>query len=97
MALLSRDLLRRTHSRASIATKLLRMGSREKTINQQVFESDVMASTPAFLKTDATGIDCCSFVVRQKTTGVGGSNNFLGLLAIQKMSWNLNPQLSVSK
>ena len=68
----------------------------KKTINQQVFESDAMASTPASLKTNATGIDYYSFVVRQKTTGVGGANNFPGLLAIQKMSWNLTPALSVS-
>jgi hypothetical protein len=55
------------------------MGSREKTINQQVFESDVMASTPTFLKTDATGIDCYSFVVRQ--------NKDNGCRRKQQLSW----------
>ncbi len=65
----------------------------KKTINQQVFESDAMASMPASLKTNATGIDYYSFVVREKSLGLSG---LLQLISIQKMSWNLTPSLSQS-
>jgi hypothetical protein len=55
-------------------------------------ESDVSPMNPAFVKT----LNYYSFVVRQKPTGVGGANNFPGLIATQGMSWNLTPSLSQS-
>ena len=45
------------------------------------------------MKTDL-GINYYSFVVSQKSTSVGGGNNFPGLIAIQSMRWNLTPVLS---
>jgi hypothetical protein len=48
------------------------MGSCEKDNKSKKKETDAMASTPAFLKTDPTGIDYYSFATRGKTTDVGG-------------------------
>jgi hypothetical protein len=58
-------------------------------------KSVIVASTPAFLKTDP-GIDYYSFVAREKTTSVGGGNYAPQLISIHKLSWNLTPELSVS-
>ena len=55
-------------------------------------ESDVSPMNPAFVTT----LNYYSFVVRQKPTGVGGANNFPGLIATQGMGWNLTPALSQS-
>jgi len=68
----------------------------KKTINQQVFESDAMASTPAFLKTNATGIDYYSFVVREKADGVGSGLNLPGQIFIGGLKWDVVPSLSLT-
>lgn len=52
--------------------------------------------TAAAKKILATGVTYYSFVVREKSTGVGGGNNAPGLIAIPAMSWNLSQSLSQS-
>jgi hypothetical protein len=55
-------------------------------------ESIIVASTPAFLKTDQV-INYYSFVVREKSSGLTG---VIQQVSIHKLSWNLTPQLSES-